>query len=35
VPTLKLVAFTFNTGEEQFFFLGQCRRCRTVFWDEP
>ena len=35
LPELALVMFTFNTGEEASYFLGQCARCHTVFWDEP
>ncbi len=34
LPQLGLVVFTFNTGDKVSYLLGQCRRCRTVFWDE-
>jgi hypothetical protein len=27
--------FTFATGDEVDYVIGQCRRCQTVFWDEP
>jgi len=33
-PTLDRVTFTFTTGHEVTYLIGQCRRCRTVFWDE-
>jgi hypothetical protein len=35
LPPLRLVVFTFNTGDQAPYLLGQCSRCRTVFWDEP
>jgi hypothetical protein len=35
LPPLRLVVFTFNTGDQSPYLLGQCSRCRTVFWDEP
>jgi hypothetical protein len=25
---------TFSTGNEAFYYLGQCARCRTVYWSE-
>ena len=34
LPTLDMYTFTFSTGEESSFLLGQCRRCRTVFWED-
>jgi hypothetical protein len=27
--------FTYVDGREEDYVIGQCRRCRTVFWDEP
>jgi hypothetical protein len=35
LPRLEQCTFTLNTGEELIYYLGQCRRCRTVFWEEP
>ncbi len=35
LPELRLVVVTFNTGDKVSYLLGQCGRCRTVFWDEP
>jgi hypothetical protein len=26
--------FTFNTGRQVRYWMGQCRHCRTIFWDE-
>jgi hypothetical protein len=34
VPHLEMYTFTFSTGEETSYLLGQCRRCRTVYWEE-
>jgi hypothetical protein len=34
LPGLERVTFTFTTGFESTYLLGQCARCRTVFWDE-
>lgn len=34
LPVLERVAFTFSTGREETYLLGQCRRCGTVFWEE-
>jgi len=34
LPVLERVAFTFSTGREETYMLGQCRRCGTVFWEE-
>jgi hypothetical protein len=28
-----IVVAAFEEGEEATYLLGQCRRCRTVFWD--
>jgi hypothetical protein len=35
MPCLAQYAFTYNTGTEESYLLGQCGRCRTVFWEEP
>jgi hypothetical protein len=35
VPEPVRCTFTFNTGREVDYLIGQCRRCQTVFWDEP
>jgi hypothetical protein len=32
LPMLELCTFTFDTGREECYFLGQCNHCRTVFW---
>jgi hypothetical protein len=34
LPQLRHYVFTFATGEECAYYLGQCPRCRTVFWEE-
>jgi hypothetical protein len=34
LPTLDRVTFTFTTGHEVTYLLGQCPRCRSIFWDE-
>jgi hypothetical protein len=34
LPSLSLYTFTFSTGKEVSYFLGQCQRCQTVFWEE-
>jgi hypothetical protein len=34
LPGLKLVEFTFITGNKAAYLLGQCCQCRTVFWNE-
>jgi len=33
LPLLEKCTFTFNTGQEVSYLIGQCPRCRTVFWD--
>lgn len=32
-PRLRRIRVTFDTGEQERFLLGQCPRCRTVFWE--
>lgn len=34
LPILEKVTFTFTTGREESYLLGQCGHCRTVFWEE-
>jgi hypothetical protein len=34
LPILERVTFTFNTGREESYLMGQCARCRTIFWEE-
>ena len=34
LPRLMMYTFTLNTGEELSFFLGQCSRCHSVFWEQ-
>jgi len=34
LPDLKKYGFTFLSNKVGDYLLGQCRRCRTVFWDE-
>lgn len=34
-PSLDRCKFTLNTGREICYLIGQCNRCRTIFWDEP
>jgi hypothetical protein len=34
LPALKKYGFTFLSKKVGDYFMGQCRRCRTVFWDE-
>jgi hypothetical protein len=33
LPPLELYTFLLATGEEVPYFLGQCPRCRTLFWE--
>lgn len=33
-PRLRSVTFTFDTGMERRLLIGQCARCRTIFWEE-
>ncbi len=34
MPLMEKCTFTFITGREVSYFIGQCNRCLTVFWDE-
>jgi hypothetical protein len=33
VPPLESYTFTFVSGKETQYHLGQCPHCRTIFWD--
>jgi hypothetical protein len=34
LPTLRKFVFTFRSGKESGYHLGQCQRCRTAYWEE-
>jgi hypothetical protein len=34
LPLLERYTFTFASGREASYLLGQCRRCRTMFWED-
>jgi hypothetical protein len=34
LPSLDRYTFTYLTGHESSFLLGQCKRCRTIYWEE-
>ena len=34
-PRLESYTFTFLTGKQAVYLLGQCPRCHTIFWDKP
>jgi hypothetical protein len=34
LPLLERCTFALRTGERMSFFLGQCPRCRTMFWEK-
>jgi hypothetical protein len=34
LPLLEKCTFTFSTGEVEEYLMGQCPRCRTIFWEE-
>jgi hypothetical protein len=34
LPSFDRYTFTISTGEEPSYLLGQCRRCRTVYWED-
>jgi hypothetical protein len=34
LPVLENFAFTFSRGKVLSYNLGQCRKCRTIFWEE-
>jgi hypothetical protein len=35
MPRLESYTFTFVSGSQAQYYLGQCARCRTIFWDKP
>jgi hypothetical protein len=35
LPRLEKYRFTFLTGSEVEYLLGQCGRCQAIYWDEP
>jgi hypothetical protein len=34
LPKLEKYTFTYISGREAEYFVGQCSRCQTIFWDE-
>lgn len=34
LPNLEGYTFTLSSGEELLYFLGQCPRCRSIFWEK-
>ena len=34
LPRLQRCLFSSSTGQSYTYLLGQCRRCRTIFWEE-
>jgi hypothetical protein len=34
LPALAMYTFTFSTGKEVSYFLGQCRRCHAIYWEQ-
>jgi hypothetical protein len=34
LPRLEKCTFTFITGKEVSYYIGQCERCKSVFWEE-
>ncbi|MCI0459912.1 MAG: hypothetical protein L0Z62_23420 [Gemmataceae bacterium] len=34
LPAVERCTFTFLSGKKSDYLIGQCRRCRTIFWDE-
>jgi hypothetical protein len=34
LPDVDRYTFTFETGRESSYLLGQCSRCRTIYWEE-
>ena len=35
MPRLDSYTFTFVTGKQAQYSLGQCNRCQSIFWDRP
>jgi hypothetical protein len=34
LPVLERYVFTFSSGDQASYLIGQCARCRTIFWEE-
>jgi hypothetical protein len=34
LPMMERFVFTYATGAQAIYLLGQCRRCHTIFWEE-
>jgi hypothetical protein len=34
LPVMERYVFTYGTGAQALYLLGQCRRCHTIFWEE-
>jgi hypothetical protein len=34
LPTLDRYTVTFSSGRKAIYFLGQCRRCHTIYWEK-
>jgi len=34
MPALESYTFTFTSGKQARYFLGQCPRCSTIYWDQ-
>jgi hypothetical protein len=34
LPLMERYIFTYSTGAQSTYLLGQCRRCRTIFWED-
>ncbi len=34
VPAMERFLFTYGTGRQEAYLLGQCRTCHTIFWEE-
>ena len=34
LPALESYTFTFKSGSQSEYHLGQCPRCRTIYWDK-
>jgi hypothetical protein len=34
LPALESYAFTFQTGEQVEYEMGQCPHCRTIYWEK-
>lgn len=34
LPVLERYLFTYGTGRQETYLLGQCNRCQSIFWEE-